>query len=135
MRESRLYAQTVTLYHGDAAAQRVGRTVLRGVFWQHGRRSTPDAGGTQVGAAMLLVVPETSARYGADYTLEPGDRLCPGEGPALAWADWPAFVPGARDDVAVVQYVLPMTLGGAPHHVEAGAWWTGGGTGAHSLTN
>ena len=63
---------------------------------------------------------ETSARYGADYTLEPGDRLCPGEGPALAWADWPAFVPGARDDVAVVQYVLPMTLGGAPHHVEAG---------------
>ena len=77
MRENRLYAQTVTLYHGDAAAQRVVRTVLRGVFWQHGRRSTPDAGGTQVGAAMLLVVPETTARYGTDYTLGPGDPPVP----------------------------------------------------------
>lgn len=135
MRNRSLYAQTVTVYHGDAAAGQVVRTVLRGVFWQHGRRRTPDADGTTAGEVLLLVVPETAARYGTDYTLEPGDRLCPGEGPEVPWADWPAFVPGARAEVAVIQYVLPMYRSGALHHLEAGAWWTGSGTGAHSLTN
>lgn len=135
MRKNPLFARTVTVYHGDAEHRQVVRTVLRGVFWQHGRRRTPDANGTTEGAAMLLVVPETTARYGTDYTLAPGDRLCPGEGPELDWADWPAFVPGARAEVAVIQYVLPMTRGDKLHHVEAGAWWTGTGTGAHSLTN
>ena len=84
---------------------------------------------------MLLVVPEQSARWGTDYTLEPGDRLCAGVGPELTWDQWQTFVPAARDDVAVVAYVLPLTLGGRAHHLEAGAWWNGGGTGAHSLTN
>lgn len=135
MRSKRLYAQTVTLYHADSAAGTVTRTVLRGVFLQQGRRTLPDAGGTRAGAALLLVIPQQSAAYGSDYTLAPGDRLCAGEGPALAWADWADFVPPVREDVAVVQYVLPMTLYGAPHHVEAGAWWTGSGTGARSLTN
>ena len=135
MRKNRLFARTVTLYHGDAAARRVVRTVLRGVYWQHGRRRAPAADGTAEGAVLLLVVPECAARYGTDYTLEPGDRLYPGEGPELDWDGWPAFVPGADPRVAVVQYVLPMELRGRPHHVEAGAWWTGSGTGAHSLTN
>ncbi len=85
--------------------------------------------------ALLLVAPETTARYGTDYTLAPGDRVCAGTGPALTWQDWAAFVPALRPDVAVVQYVLPMVRGGTLHHVEAGAWWTGGGTGARSLTN
>lgn len=135
MRNNRLFARTVTLYHGDADARQVVRTVLHGVFWEHGRRRTPDGDGTAEGASMLLVVPETAARYGTDYTLEPGDRLCGGEGPELTWEEWPAFVPAARPEVAVVQYVMPMTLGGVPHHLEAGTWWTGSGTGAHSLTN
>lgn len=135
MRKNGLFARTVTLYHGDAAARRVVRTVLHGVYWQHGRRRAPAADGTAEGAVLLLVVPETAARYGTDYTLEPGDRLYPGEGPELDWDGWPAFVPGADPRVAVVQYVLPMELRGRPHHVEAGAWWTGSGTGAHSLTN
>ena len=131
----RLFAQTVTAYHGDAAARTVTRTVLRGVSWQHGIRRTPAADGTRQGDAMLLVVPEKSARWGTDYTLEPGDRLCAGVGPELTWDQWQTFVPAARDDVAVVAYVLPLTLGGRAHHLEAGAWWNGGGTGAHSLTN
>lgn len=135
MRDRRLFAQTVTVYHGDAAARTVQRTVLQGVCWQHGARRTPDAGGTGHSAAMLLVVPEQAARFGTDYTLEPGDRVCTGTGPELAWQDWAAFVPALRADVAVVQYVLPMMRGNTLHHVEAGAWWTGGGTGAHSLTN
>ena len=75
-----------------------------------------------------------TARYGADYTLAPGDRLFPGEGPALTWADWPGFVPAAVEGAALVQYVLPMRLRGKPHHVEAGAWWNGSGTGVRSLT-
>lgn len=130
----RLFAQTVTVYHGDGQSCQVRRTVLRGVYWQHGFRRQPDADGTTAAAVTLLVVPETAARYGVDYTLEPGDRLCPGEGPALTWADWPAFVPGTRPEVAVVQYVLPMYRGTVLHHLEAGTWWTGNGTGAHSLT-
>lgn len=130
----KLYGETVTLYHPDVANKAVVRTVLRGVFWQQGRRALPDVTGTRQGAAMLLVVPEATARYGLDYTLAPGDRLLPGEGPALTWADWPGFVPAAVANVAVIQYVLPMRLRGRPHHVEAGAWWNGSGTGAHSLT-
>lgn len=135
MRKNGLFARTVTLYHGDAAARRVVRTVLHGVYWQHGRRRAPAADGTAEGAVLLLVVPESAARYGTDYTLEPGDRLYPGKGPELDWDGWAAFVPGAEPRAAVVQYVLPMELRGRLHHVEAGAWWTGGGTGAHSLTN
>ena len=114
---NKLYRDTVTLYHADAAAQTVVRTVLRGVCWQQGRRELPDAGGTRRGAALLVVIPETTARYGA-----------------LTWADWPGFVPAAVEGAALVQYVLPMRLRGKPHHVEAGAWWNGSGTGVRSLT-
>ena len=86
---NKLYRDTVTLYHADAAAQTVVRTVLRGVCWQQGRRELPD---------------------------------------------WPGFVPAAVEGAALVQYVLPMRLRGKPHHVEAGAWWNGSGTGVRSLT-
>lgn len=80
---NKLYRDTVTLYHADAAAQTVVRTVLRGVCWQQGRRELPDAGGTRRGTALLVVIPETTARYGADYTLAPGT----GCSPARAGAD------------------------------------------------
>lgn len=135
MRKNHLFARTVTVYHGDPDAMTVTRTVLRGVFWQSGQRGVPAADGTTQTSAMLLVVPESAARYGTDYTLEPGDRLCAGEGPEVSWEQWPAFVPGAQPGLAVVQYVLPMTRGDTLHHVEAGTWWTGSGTGAHRLTN
>ena len=105
---NKLYRDTVTLYHADTAAQTVVRTVLRGVCWQQGRRELPDAGGTRRGTALLVVIPET--------------------------ADWPGFVPAAVEGAALVQYVLPMRLHGKPHHVEAGAWWNGSGTGVRSLT-
>ena len=118
----KLCSETVTLYHPDAAHRRVVRRVVRGVYWQQGRRALPDAGGTRQGTALLVVIPQT------------GDRLCLGEGPALQWADWPGFVPAAVENAAVVQYVLPMRLRGRLHHVEAGAWWNGSGTGVHSLT-
>ena len=39
---NKLYRDTVTLYHADAAAQTVVRTVLRGVCWQQGRRQMPE---------------------------------------------------------------------------------------------
>lgn len=131
---NKLYGDTVTLYHPDAAAKRVVRAVLRGVFCQQGRRELPNVSGTRQGAAMLTVIPEGTARFGVDYTLLPGDRLWLGEGPDVAWADWPGFVPAAFDAVGIVQYVLPMRLRGRLHHVEAGAWWSGSGTGVHSLT-
>ena len=116
---NKLCCDTVTLYHPDKATQTVRRTVLHRVVWQQGGRAVPDVGGS---------------RFGVDYTLAPGDRLFPGEGPALTWADWPGFVPAARSDTVVVQYVLPMRRRGRPHHVEAGAWWSAGGTGVRSLT-
>ena len=74
---NKLYRDTVTLYHADAAAQTVVRTVLRGVCWQQGRRELPDAGGTRRGTALLVVIPETTARYGADYTLHRGTGCSP----------------------------------------------------------
>ena len=134
MNKNRLFADTVTLYHGDAATKTVRRTVLRGVCWQQGNRAVPDAAGTKPGTAMLLVVPETAAHYGADYTLAPGDRVCLGEGAVLSWDDWVGFVPAAAENLAAVQDVLPLRLRGRLHHVEAGAWWNGSGTGVHSLT-
>ena len=91
----KLCSETVTLYHPDAAHRRVVRRVVRGVYWQQGRRALPDAGGTRQGTALLVVIPQTAAHYGADYTLAPGDRLCLGEGPVLQWEDWPGFVPAA----------------------------------------
>ena len=131
---NKLYGDTVTLYHPDAKSERVVRTVLCGVFYQQGRRELPDANGTKQGAALLLVVPESTAKFGTEYTLLPGDRLWLGEGPEVAWADWPGFVPAAFDAVGIVRYVLPMRLRGRLHHVEAGAWWSGTGTRVHSLT-
>lgn len=129
-----LYRDTVTVYHADAARRTVARTVLHGVCWQRGVQQKPDAAGTWQGMNLLLVVPETTARYGVDYTLAPGDKLYLGDGPALAWADWPGFVPSAVENAAIVQYVLPLRLRGRPHHLEAGIWWSGNGTGMHSLT-
>ena len=127
-----LFAQTVTLYRleGDT----VRRTVLRGVHWQRGRRALPENAGTRTGTMMLLVIPAAAGEYGQDYLLDPGDRVCDGEGPALTAADWPGFVPAADRRVAVVEYVTPFTLGGRVHHVEAGAWWNTSGSGAKGLT-
>lgn len=51
---NKLYRDTVTLYHADASAQTVVRTVLRGVCWQQGRRELPDAGGTRRGTAQTI---------------------------------------------------------------------------------
>ena len=102
---NKLYRDTVTLYHADAAAQTVVRTVLRGVCWQQGRRELPDAGGTRRGTALLVVIPETTARYGADYTLAPGDRLFPGEGPALTWADWPRPMIGTIPFLSLLPFI------------------------------
>ena len=127
-----LFSQTVTLYRleGDT----VRRTVLRGVHRQRGRRALPENAGTRTGTMMLLVIPAAAGEYGQDYLLDPGDRVCDGEGPALTAADWPGFVPAADRRVAVVEYVTPFTLGDRVHHVEAGAWWNTSGSGAKGLT-
>lgn len=79
-----------------------------------------------------MVIPETAARYGADYTLAPGDRLCLGEGPVLQWGDWPGFVP--RGGNAAVRSMCCDAAARQAAPVEAGAWWNGSGTGVHSLT-
>ena len=60
---NKLYRDTVTLYHADAAAQTVVHTVLRGVCWQQGRRELPDAGGTRRGAALLVVMAALGAAF------------------------------------------------------------------------
>lgn len=131
---NKLYRDTVTLYHADAAAQTVVRTVLPGRLLAAGPPGAADAGGTRRGTALLVVIPETTARYGADYTLGTGGQAVPRRGPGADLADWPGFVPAAVEGAALVQYVLPMRLRGKPHHVEAGAWWNGSGTGVRSLT-
>lgn len=158
MRSRGLWAQTVTVYHPIPEKKRVVRTVLHGTVCQLGQRAVPDAAGAKAGAAMLLVLPgETTGtiyrdeagqesavgtavtngpqklRYGADYRVTSGDRVLLGEGPAVAWADWPQFVPAEVDGMGVLTYVLPLYLHGELHHVEAGAWWSSGGAGAGRL--
>ena len=129
-----LWGQTVTVYHPVAVKKNVERYILRDVFCQIGSREVPDAAGAKAGAAMLLVVPQTDAvRYGTEYKLAAGDRVMLGEGPEIAWADWPGFVPAEVEGLGAITYVLPLYLRGALHHVEAGAWWSSGGAGAGRL--
>ena len=131
---NKLCCDTVTLYHPDKATQTVRRTVLHRVVWQQGGRAVPDVGGTRLGVAMLLVVPETErTRFGTGYKLAAGDRVLLGDGPEVAWADWGGFVPAEVDGLGVITYVLPLYLRGGLHHVEAGAWWSAGGAGARRL--
>ena len=88
-----LCRQTVTLYHPDPDAGTVTRTVVRGAFLDRRVRMVHTEQGQNRASAFLLIIPERSARRDADYTLAPGDRVLPGEGQAVAWADWDAFVP------------------------------------------
>ena len=130
MAENPLFADTVTLYHADPAAHTVTRRVLRGVYLQTGMRQKPDVKGTKSGTSFLLVIP---AAVWDGAALNPGDRLCRGEGAALSWQQFAAFVPG-KAQTAVVEYILLLMHRGRLHHIEVGAWWQGTGTGAHSLT-
>ena len=130
-----LCRQTVTLYHPDAAAGRVVRAVVTGAFLDRRVRVSATETGRARALAFVLVIPQRSARYGQDYTLEPGDRVLEGEGADVAWADWADFLPASVPGLCCVQYVDPTAAGGAPCHVEAGGWWTRAGSGAHSLTN
>ena len=130
-----LCRQTVTLYHPDAAAGRVVRAVVTGAFLDRRVRVSATEKGRARALAFVLVIPQRSARYGQDYTLEPGDRVLEGEGADVAWADWADFLPASVPGLCCVQYVDPKAAGGEPCHVEAGGWWTRAGSGAHSLTN
>ncbi|MEE0802068.1 MAG: hypothetical protein U0L91_12490 [Gemmiger sp.] len=131
----RLCRQTVTLYHADHTARTVTRTVLHGVFLDHRRREVVLESGSEAGSAFLLVIPETSARRGSDYTLQVHDRVLEGEGPDVAYDDWNKFLPGLVEGLVSVQYLDPKQIGGVPCHLEAGGWWTHSGSGAHSLSN
>lgn len=130
-----LCRQTVTLYHPDPDAGTVTRTVVRGAFLDRRVRMVHTEQGQNRASAFLLIIPERSARRDADYTLAPGDRVLAGEGQAVAWADWDAFVPALVPGLCCVQYVDPKDWQGSPCHLEAGGWWTRSGSGAHSLTN
>lgn len=116
-----LCRQTVTLYHADPAARNVTRTVVRGVFLDSRRRGALGAAGAREESGFLLIIPQASARFGADYTLAPHDRVLAGEGPAVAYPDWPDFLPATVPGLCTVQYVDAKTRGGVPCHVEAGA--------------
>ncbi len=78
---NKLYRDTVTLYHADAAAQTVVRTVLRGVCWQQGRRELPDAGGTRRGAALLVVIPGDDGPVRRGLYAGTGGQAVPRRGP------------------------------------------------------
>lgn len=127
--------QTVTLYHPDEKSQTVVRTVVTGVFLDRRVRMTHTETGQQQAQAFVLVIPAAAGVPGQDYTLEPGDRVLEGTGPAVSWENWPQFVPALHPGNCCVQYVDPKTVRGRFCHLEAGGWWTRSGSGAHSLTN
>lgn len=133
MRKNRLCGETVTLYHPDPAAQTVCRRVLRGVSWQQGRREKPDAAGTKQGTALLLVIPEAAGQYGADYTLDPGDRVLLGEGPGVAGrlARLCARCCGGAGGCGLCAAAAPARAGAS---CGGRGRWNASGTGAHSLT-
>lgn len=130
-----LCTQTVTLYHPDEAAGTVTRTVVTGAFLDRRTRLTHTETGQQQSQDFVLILPAAAGLPGQDYTLEPGDRVLEGEGPAVSWETWPAFVPAVNPGVCCVQYVDHKEARGRFCHLEAGGWWNRSGSGARSLTN
>ena len=121
-----LCGQTVTVYHQDAE-KHVHRTVIRGVHLDAKSSHTLDKTGSKTEHTFLLVIPQRSCtfvppgEYAGDpgtYTLTELDKVLPGEGPELADAAWPSFLPARVPGLLIVRHIDPKYYGGRLCHVE-----------------
>lgn len=128
---------TVTVYHAVFRPEfSCRRTVLRGVYLDERDSGGADAIGSTGQRYCFLLAPCGGQwplwRPGGEgaqpeenwFSLEPGDRVLPGEGPEIETADqWRAFVPAAVPGLAVIREAAAKRLGGQVRHVEAQTEW------------
>lgn len=133
----RFCTHTVTVYHAVFRPElSCRRTVLRGVWLDERDSGGTDAIGATGQRYCFLLAPCGGQwplwRPGGEgaqpeedwFSLEPGDRVLPGEGPEIETADqWRAFVPAAVPGLAVIREVAAKRLDGQVRHVEAQTEW------------
>lgn len=133
----RFCTHTVTVYHPVFQPEfSCRRILLRGVYLDEREAGDTDALGATGRRYCFLLVPcgdgRPEWRPGGSgalpeedwFSLEPGDRVLPGEGPVIETADqWRVFVPAAVPGLAVIREVAAKRLGGRVCHVEAQTEW------------
>lgn len=131
--------QMVTIYHQLGAGENFActRTVFHGAMVDQKKVRTVDKTGSKEGYSFVAVFPSGRGRpewaappaYAAlpegrragAFTLAPGDKLLPGEGPEIADRKaWSAFVPATTPGLVVVSDVDVKQWAGSVCHVEAG---------------
>lgn len=131
--------QTVTIYHQLGAGENFActRTVFHGAMVDRKKVRTVDKTGSKEGYSFLAVFPSgrgrpewvapaayaelPDCRRAGAFTLAPGDKLLPGEGPEIADRKaWSAFVPASTPGLVVVSDVDVKLWEGSVCHVEAG---------------
>lgn len=124
--------QTVTLYHAElAGGYRCTRTVFHGAHFDAKKAETVEKTGSRQANGFLLVLPSgwggrpvwaAAAKPGQTaFSLAPGDKVFPGEGPEVATREaWNLFLPAGVPGLAVVKDVDVKYWRGEVCHVEAG---------------
>lgn len=131
--------QTVTIYHQLGAGENFActRTVFRGAMVDQKKVRAVDKTGSKEGYSFLAVFPSgrgrpewvapaayaelPDCRRAGTFTLAPGDKLLPGEGPEIIDRKaWSAFVPATTPGLVVVSDVDVKLWAGSVCHVEAG---------------
>ena len=124
---------TVTVYHAGFSPEfSCRRRVLHRVFLALREEAGADRLG-ETGERYCFLLAPVGSRWpawrpggqGAEpgeewFSLEPGDRVMPGEGPVIETVEqWRAFVPAAVPGLAVIREVAVKRLAGEVRHVEA----------------
>lgn len=111
----RLCDQTVTIYHWDGKYSYTRRVIEKGAFLDFKKTQNVDKTGSTEVNSFLLVIP------GAEVPVTVGDKVIPGEGPAVnTRAAWAALIPAKVPGLVVVKYVDPKYWHGQVVHTEAG---------------
>lgn len=105
--------QRVTVYR--LAGEKVLRQVTENAFLSYGVEGKPTPTGEALGAPFRLILPADEG-----ITLQPGDRVYPGEGPKIEAHQWSGFLPATVPGLSVVTYVKPYFFLGEHCHTEAG---------------
>jgi hypothetical protein len=109
---SKLFKQTVTVYHKDG--DNIVRTVHDNAFFEFKKTQNVDKTARKEANSFLLVIP------GNEQAVFAGDKAQEGDGPEIAATDWTAFNPKEVPNLVVVSYADPKKYNGVIVHTEAG---------------
>lgn len=100
--------QTVTVYHRET----LGQTVVENAYYNYREAETVNEGQADISVGFSLIVP-------GRLDIQPGDKVLPGRGPALAGKEqWLLLTAGALPGLGVVKSVSPKYWKGTVCHTE-----------------